>query len=72
MIPRITTLQLRINALSVGVRRNTAVKPTAVKPGRIQLFDLPNKCDAAIESSSETNVGEGSLHGGEVVGDDEG
>jgi hypothetical protein len=36
------------------------------------IFDLPNKCDAAIEPSSQTNVGERLLHGSEVVGDDEG
>ena len=36
------------------------------------LFDLPNKCDAAVEPSSQTNIGERLGHGGEVVGDDEG
>ena len=36
------------------------------------LFNLPNKCDAAIEPSSQTNVGERFGHCGEVVRDDEG
>jgi hypothetical protein len=43
-----------------------------VKPENIKLCDLPNKRNTTIESSSETNIGEGILHGGEVVGDDEG
>jgi hypothetical protein len=37
-----------------------------------QIDDLPNKCNASVEPSSETNVRERFLHRREVVGDDEG
>lgn len=35
-------------------------------------MNLPNKCDAAVEPSSQTNVGERLLHGRKIVRDDEG
>jgi hypothetical protein len=73
MIPRIRTprLSMRCSLRRSSPRYCREAYP-AVKPGRIRFGDLPNKCDTAIESSSQADIGERLLHRGEVVCDDEG
>jgi hypothetical protein len=53
-------------------RREASIQQTPTPAVVFKEFNLPNKCNAAVESSRKTNVRKCLLHGGKVVRHDEG